>query len=179
MAVQFYIEQADRASQSGVADEEIDAGELVVSDGGAVTRASYADGRYDGLQLYDPEFMAAEDEDAIADESIEVGDLSRYHPDEDSAVVHVRTLHDNGTAPSIGHNDVVGIADSGTADADAADVDGRIVEEGYTNGTTTFNRANSNFMAIGRAYRPAKQNGNSVTDFDVPVRVELFADGEV
>jgi len=186
MAVQFYVEQSDRAYQSGIADEVVYAGELVNSDAGSITRFAYSDSDYDGLALYDPEFMAAEDEDAIADESVEVGDLVKFAPDEDAAVVHVRTIEETTdgvtTAPSIGHETVVGVVDSG--DADAGDFDGRIVEEGYTNDenddttSTTFSRANDNFLAIGEAYRPAKQNGDSVTDFDVPVRVQLYGSAE-
>ena len=178
MAVQLYVEQSDRAYQSGRAAEQIYAGELVHSDGGSVSKFAFSDGDYSGLALYDPEFMAAEDEDAIADESVESGDIVRYAPDEDSAVVYIRTLNDNGTAPSIGHDDVVGVADSGDANAAPADVDGRIVEEGYSNGGTTFNRSNGNFLAIGEAYRPAKQSGDNVTDFDTPVRVELYGSAE-
>lgn len=178
MAVQLYVEQSDRAYQSGRASEQIFAGELVHSDGGAVSRASYSDGEYSGLALYDPEFMAADDEDDVTDESVESGDIVRYAPDEDAAVVYVRTVKDEGNdAPAIGHGTVVGIPDSGDPNAD--DVDGRIVEEGYSNGGTTFQRSNDNFLAIGEAYRPAKQNGDDVTEFDAPVRVELYGSAEV
>jgi len=179
MAVQYYVEQSDRAYQSGVAAEKVYAGELVHDDAGSISAFAFADGDYSGLALYDPEFMAAEDEDAIADESVEAGDLVRYAPDEDAAVVHIRTPEDGGqAAPAIGHKNVVGVVDDGSADAPAEMV-GRIVEEGYSNGSTTFDRATGNFIAIGEAYRPGQQNGDSVTEFDTTVRVELYGSGEV
>lgn len=186
MAVQKYIDQADRSPQSGVAAEAVKAGELVFDNAGSVRRVEFADGELDGLALYDPEFMAAEDEDAVADEAVEVGDLLRYSPQEDAARLYVRTLEESTAgvtaAPSIGHEDVVGFVDG--SDANAPSAEGRIVEEGYTNDedddttTTTFSRANNNFLAIGEAYRPAKQSGDSVTDFDVPIRVELYGSVE-
>lgn len=179
MAVQYYVEQSDRAYQSGVAAEKVYAGELIHDDGGSVSKFAFADGDYSGLALYDPEFMAAEDEDAIADESVEAGDLVRYAPDEDAAVVNIRTPEDGGqSAPAVGHTDVVGVVDDGSGDA-PAELVGRVVEEGYSNGSTTFNRSNSNFIAIGEAYRPGQQNGDAVTDFDTPVRVELYGSAEV
>lgn len=185
MAVQFYVEQSDRAYQSGLADEALKAGELVYDDGEGVAAYQYGDGFLDGLLLYDAEFMAAEDEDAISDETLEVGDRAKYAPLEGALIGHVRTVPESNSgvtsAPSIGHGDVVGVVDSTVGDA-SADMDGRIVEEGYTNDenddttSTTFNRSNGNFVAIGEAYRPAKQNGDSVTDYDVPVRVDFYAE---
>jgi len=171
MAVEFYVEQSDRAYQSGVAAEQVYAGELISDSAGSVAPLAFADGDYDGLALYNPEFMAAEDEDDVRDEYAEAGDLVQYAPDEDSAVVHIRTPEDNGTAPSISHGDVVGIADLGSTE-------GRVVEEGYDDGATVYDRSNNNFLAIGEAVRPAKQSGDSVTDFDVPVRVELNAEAQ-
>jgi len=73
---------------------------------------------------------------------------------------------------------LVGVVDDGSADAPAEMV-GRIVEEGYSNGSTTFDRDTGNFIAIGEAYRPGQQNGDSVTEFDTTVRVELYGSGEV
>lgn len=186
MAVQTYIDQSDRSARSGVAAEAVVAGELVFDNAGSVRRVEFADGDYDGLALYDPEFMAAEDEDAIANDAVEVGDLVRYAPKESAARLYIRTLEESTagvtTAPSVGHEDVVGFVD--TSDTNAPDAEGRLVEEGYTNDedddatSTTFSRANNNFIAVGEAYRPAKQSGDSVTDFDVPIRVELYGSVE-
>lgn len=180
MAVQKYIDQSDRSQRSGVASEAVKAGELVFDDAGSVRRVEFADGDYDGLAVYDPEFMAAEDEDAIADESVEVGDLVRYAPKESAARLLIRTPEDNGTdpAPSVGHEDVVGFVDASALQGSAGEYQGRIVEEGYDDGTTTFNRSNNNFIAIGEAYRPAKQSGESVTEYDTPLRVELYGSVE-
>lgn len=184
MAVQFYLESADRPPQSGVANEQISPGELVFDDGTGVKQFAFADGDYTGLALYDPEYLSAEDEDAIASGVYETGDRVRFHPSEDAAVVKVRTAEDNGQpAPNIGHRDVVGVIDDSDADAPAGHV-GRLVEEGYTadaddDGTsTTFNRSNDNFLAIGRAYRPGRQAGENVTEFDAPVRVVLFGEAQ-
>lgn len=178
MAVQLYIDQSDRSQRSGVASEAVKAGELVFDDAGSVRRVQFADGDYDGLAVYDPEFMAAEDEDAIADDEVESGDLVRYAPKESAARLLIRTHPDDAaSAPSVGHEDVVGFVDESAGDA-PSNAEGRIVEEGYSNGTTTFNRSNNNFIAIGEAYRPAKQSGDSVTEYDTPLRVELYGSVE-
>lgn len=187
MAVQFYLESADRPSQSGVANEQITPGELVVDDGTGVNAFTFSDGDYGGLALYDPEWLSAEDEDAIANGYYATGDRVRYHPSEDAAVAKVRTIADDGddAAPSISHGTIVGVCDD--SDTNAPDsAAGRIVEEGYAqddtdDGTangTTFSRANNNFLAVGRAYRPAKQAGDTVTAFDEPVRVVLFGEAK-
>lgn len=188
MAVQFYVEQADRSYLSGVADEAVKAGVLVTDvDGGGVRRLNFADNDYSGLAVYDAEVLAAEDHDVdttAADFEYATDDRLKYQPAEDGAIVKIRTVingDDTTSAPSIGHRDVVGIVDETDADAPAeADCEGRIVEEGYANdgndddANTTFNRTNDNFLAVGRAHRPAKQNGNSVSDYDEPVRVVAF-----
>jgi len=92
--------------------------------------------------------------------------------------VKIRTAEDNGTdpAPAIGHKTTVGIVDASALQGSAAEYEGRIVEEGYDDGTTTFNRSNNNFKAVGVAYRPAKQAGDTVTDYDSPVRTILFSE---
>lgn len=185
MGVQFYVESADRPPQSGVANESITPGELVTDDGAGVNKFSFSDGDYDGLALFEPEYVLAVDEDEVTyPGTYDTGDRVRFHPSEDAAVVRVRTPEDNSqTAPSIGHRDVVGVIDDSDGDAPAGSV-GRVVEEGYTadaNGdgtSTTFNRSSSNFLAVGRAYRPGKQNGDTVSDFDDPIRVVLFEDAK-
>lgn len=185
MAVEFYIESADRPAQSGIANEAIKAGTLVRDTGAGVDLATYSDGDFDGVAEYSEEFLSAEDEDAIADETYEVGDRVIYGGNEDAAVIKARTITESTdgvtSAPSISHGDVVGLADQ--SDANAPTSDGRIVEEGYSNDedddstSTTFDRATGNFIAVGRAYRPGKQNGDTVSDYDEPVRIVVF--GEV
>ena len=184
MAVNFYIESADRASQSGIANEEVAPGTLVRDDGNGVNVLSFADGDYTGLALYDPEYLSAEDEDAIASGVYAVDDRVKYHPSEDAAVVKIRTIeNEGGTAPTIGHGDIVGVVDETAADAPAG-VKGRIVEEGYSHdgdgdgAATTFDRASGNFLAVGRAYRPGRQAGETVSNFDAPVRVVLFSEAK-
>lgn len=185
MAVQFYVEQADRSYLSGVADEAVKAGVLIADPAGAgVRRLEFADNDYDGLAVYDPEVLAAEDHDVDttpADFTYASDDRVRYQPSEDGAILKIRTIRDNSTdpAPSIDHRDVVGIVDetSGTLSGTAQDFEGRLVQEGYSDGDatpTTYNRSNTNFKAVGRAHRPGKQAGDTVSAFDEPVRVVTF-----
>lgn len=184
MATEFYVEQADRAPSSGVADEAVKTGVLVFDAGSGVRRLEFADNDYEGLALYSSEELAAEDHDVnttAADFTYASGERVRYQPSEDGAVVKIRTIKDNGTdpAPSISHRTVVGVLDETTAtlSGSAQDFEGRIVEEGYTDGDstpTTYNRSNSNFKAVGRALRPAKQSGNTLSAHDEPVRVVTF-----
>lgn len=184
MAVQFYLEQGDRSSQSGIANESLAPGTFVADDGAGVSKFAFADGDFDGLALYDPEYLSAEDEDAVASGSYETDDRVRYHPSEDAAIVKARTIDDDSVAaPSISHGDIVGVVDDSDANAPGTP-QGRIVEEGYTadadgDGTsTTFDRSTGNFLAVGRAYRVGQQNGDSVGDYDAPVRVVLFSEAK-
>lgn len=175
MALEFYVEQADRSPRSGVANEEIYAGELVHDEGAGVDLLVFADGPENvALARYDAEAMAAEWEEDIVEEKYDSGQRVQYQPQEDDSIQRVRTIGDDtAAAPAIAHRDVVGIVDEGTADAPATP-EGRLVEEGYTNGTTTYNRANSNFKAVGVAYRPAQEAGQVMNEYDYPVRVIMF-----
>lgn len=185
MPNEFYVEQADRSPRSGEADEDIYFGELISDAGSGVSVLTFADANETvGLARSDLQAYAAEWEDDITEELYDASDEQRnrvqYHVLEDAARVKVRTPNDNATdgAPSIGHLDVVGYIDAaGGTVASASEFQGRIVQEGYTDdAATTYDRGTGNFKAIGVAYRPAKQAGDSVTDFDTPVRVELFSE---
>lgn len=189
MALEFYVEQADRSPKSGVANESIYAGELVHDDGNGVDVLTYAATDADaaghvGLARYDTEAMAAKDMDAVVDEVYDTGQRVQYQEMEDSAVVRVRTPEDNGTdpAPSISHKTVVGVIDAaGATAASAPEFQGRVVQEGYTdNAATTYDRGSGNFKAVGVAYRPDKMHasvaGDQADSFDYPVRVVLFSD---
>lgn len=183
MALEFYVEQADRSPQSGVANESIYAGELVNDGGNGVDVLAFADSATDvGLARYDAEAMAAEWEDDVVEEVYDVDERVQYQPQEDAAILRVRTIdNDTATAPSIGHRDVVGIIDDSDANAPTG-AEGRVVEEGYTadadgDGTsTTFSRANGNFKAVGRAYRPAQKAGGVEDRADHPVRTIMFSE---
>lgn len=188
MALEFYVEQADRSPQSAVANETIYAGELVHDDGDGLNVLTYAAtdedaGGHVGLARYDAEAMAAEWEEDIVDESYATDQRAQYQPFEDSAVVRIRTPEDNGTdpAPAIDHKTVVGVLDDGSTVDSAAEFQGRIVQEGYTdNAATTYDRGSGNFKAVGVAYRPeavpAPTAGSQADSFDYPVRVVLFSD---
>lgn len=177
--MEFYIESADRPYQSGVANSDVQAGQLVYDGTNGVEPFAYADAPdLDGVAVYEPEYLAAEDEDAISNEvySASDGDRVPYGGNADGDVIKVRTIGSTGgpSAPSISHGDVLGVVDSGDANA-PADADGRVVAEGYSNGGTTFNRSNNNFVAVGRAIRPNKQNDQgAVTAFDEPVRLDVY-----
>ena len=191
MALEFYVEQADRSPRSAVANESIYAGELVHDDGDGLDVLTYAEtdedaGGHVGLARYDTEAMAAEWDEDIVDESYATDQRCQYHPFEGSARVRIRTPEDNGTdpAPSIDHQTVVGVIDAagGTASS-ASEFQGRVVEEGYTDGAgtpTTYDRSSDNFKAVGVAYRPENVPtpvaGSQADSFDYPVRVELFSD---
>lgn len=186
MALEFYVEQADRSPRSGIVDEDVYAGELVADDGSGVSVFTYADAaEHAGLARYDAQAFAREYPDEVREDKYVAGDAQReraqYQPFEDGAVVRIRTAQDNETdpAPSIDHRSVVGVIDaSGGTASSAAEFQGRVVEEGYTdNSGTTYDRSSSNFKAVGVAYRPARRNGDGpVSEFDYPVRVEMFED---
>lgn len=179
MPVQFYVEQSSGSYQSGVADSEVYAGEIVANDGSgvALADAQVDDENLDGLALFSEEFMVGEDEDEVVDEVYAVDERVKYAPVEDSLRGHVRTPENNGTdpSPSIGHQDVVGLIDTSGTISSADEFTGRIVGEGYTDDSgTTYNTSNNNFVALGYAYRPGKQNNDTVSDFDTTVRVSFF-----
>jgi hypothetical protein len=128
--------------------------------------------------------MAAETEEDVVEKVYDSGQRTQFQPFEDSAVVRIRTPEDNSTdpAPSISHKTVVGVIDAagGTA-ASAAEFQGRVVQEGYTDdAATTYDRSSGNFKAVGVAYRPdrtpAPVAGDQSDSFDYPVRVVLFSD---
>lgn len=183
MAIEFYVEQADRSPHSGLANESIYAGELVSDEGAGVSVLTFGDsGEGAGLARFDAEAMAAEDYDEVVEEVYDTDQRVQYQPFEDSAVVRIRTPEDNGTdpAPDIGHQNVVGIVDASALQGTADEFQGRVVQEGYSDGTTTFDRASDNFKAVGVAYRPdqnpAPVAGQQAEGFDYPVRVVLFSE---
>jgi hypothetical protein len=185
----FYIESSDRPLQSYNAGERIKVGSLVVAEGdGTVSLAdAAAHDRFDGVAASPrrAEYIADEIDDP-SDFTYQVdtsGDryggltedgphLVPYGGGADDDVIKARTITDAGTstAPNVTDQDVVGFVD--TSVGDAPDDAGRIVEEGYTNGATTFNESNNNFVAIGRAYKPKQGEGD---DYDDIVRVEVDA----
>jgi hypothetical protein len=185
MALEFYVEQADRSPQSGIVNEIVKPGELVFDGGSGVDVLQFADdGANAALARFDAQAFAREYDDDVVTPQYDPNDEQRnraqYQPFEDSAIVKVRTPEDNSTdpAPSIGHRDVVGYVDASAVQGTADEFQGRIVQEGYDDGTTVFNRSNNNFKAVGVAYRPAGplNKGTAVSEFDDPTRVVLFSE---
>lgn len=153
----FYIESHDRPLQSGIAQEDIHVGTIVVRTGaGQVNLTDDVDTAADGVAAKPrtAEFIAKEPDettnfkyDAADDDRVPYADL-----DEAGAVFKARTISDNSTdpAPSISDGTVVGVAHK----ADSA-FRGRLVEEDYTdNGGTTYGPGGAgDFTAVGTVYR--------------------------
>jgi len=181
MATEFYVEQADRSPQSGLVTEEVVAGELISDDGDGVTVLTFADsGENAGLARYDAQSFAREFDDDVRtptyDPNDDMRNRAQYQRFEDSGIFRIRTIDDeSAAAPAISHRDVVGYVDESEGDA-PADAEGRLVEEGYTNGATTFDRSTGNFKAVGVAYRPSRRSGQTLDEYDYPVRTIMFSE---
>jgi hypothetical protein len=180
----FYVESADRPYISRLAAEDIDVGTLVAENGSDQYRE--ADAQNDSVLSYlatEPQTAEhiADDEDAVA------GPYGTYLSAEndrvpslplvDGDLVKVRTAEDAGgneSSPSISDGDVVGVIDTSAGTlTSSSEYQGRIVEEGYTDGEstpTTYNRSNSNFVALGTAER------DESSSFDDPVRIRVKRD---
>lgn len=154
----LHIDSADRALLSDLVTEDgVLPGELVYAQaGGGVRRATGADDRIDGIiEDFADDHIAEHDEDYRSSMDafsydVSDGDSLAFGGGEDRARLRVRTPEDNGDgdpAPNIEQWDVVGIPDR-------AGMEGRIVEEGYTDGQATpvtYSRANGNFNVLGLA----------------------------
>lgn len=174
----FYIESADRPSQSRVAAEDIHVGEAVQEDGSdGVERANANDhndfaGVADNPQSAD--WIAAEaDEDS--NETYDSADNDRvvYGGGAPGDVIKVRTIENNSTdpAPSINDGDTVIIPDASLADS-ATEFEGRVVQSGYSDDSGDTHNT-SNGIVVGKAYR------DSATSFDSVVRVKVSRDRDV
>lgn len=174
-----HIESADRPYESLVAAEDIHTGELVGENGSDKFR------RADAQNENRLSFMAtrphtgdwiADDEDATSNDLYESADDDRVPalPLVDGDVIKVWTPEDTGgneSAPSAGHGDLVGVIDTSAGTLSSTDeYKGRVVQEGYTDGESTpvtYNRSNSNFIALGRVYK------DSTSSFDDILRVRV------
>lgn len=174
----FYVEYENRPYHSRPAAEDIHVGTLVNENG------SDAFERADGADVSRLDYLAAKPRSAdwIADdEDVDLtdftyksseNDLVPGHPLSDGDTVKVRTAKDTGgnePTPDIQDGDVVGIIDTSAGTlSSSSEYEGRVVEEGYTDGdATTYNRSNNNFVALGVAFKDA------ATSHDVPVRVNV------
>jgi hypothetical protein len=153
----FYVEQADRSYQSGIAQEDIHVGTIVARTGaGQVSLTDDTDTAADGLATAPRrgDYIAKEaDETTTFEYLASENDRVPYADlDEAGAVLKARTITDNGTdpAPSISDGTVVGVAQKND---DA--FRGRLVEEDYTDnaGTQYGPSGTGDFTKVGTVYR--------------------------
>lgn len=179
-----YIESTDRPNQSRIAGSDVDVGEAVA------INSNLKAVPFDGSSYVQADFQGVADDpltgDQIAADEDDTGgftylasedDRVNFGGDADADVIKLRTAEDTGgnePTPSISDGDVVGFIDTSAGTlSSTAEFHGRIVEEGYEDGEstpTTYNRSNSNFVAIGTAYRDDGQA------YDTPVRIEVNKD---
>lgn len=177
----FWIESADRPYKSAVAGEDILVGLLVEEQGnGTVTIVDDTSTSIDGtVAAPRAEAYIAEEMDDASDfeykasvtdgYSLGGAHLVPFGGYEDGARVKARTILD----PADGDADAVAISDGtvvGVAQVADTDYHGRVVQEGYSDGVTTYDRATGNFLALGKVLR------DESTSFDDVVRVEVRKD---
>lgn len=194
----IYAEQRNdnETTLSGLATEDIPPGDLVtVTASGAELADANDHDRIDGIALnleagdhiarHPLDYEADVDDfvyqpagnkdshDLLPNEDDRVPVGGRF----DGAAVYPRTVADTSgslTAPSINYGDVVGVVD--TSVGDAPNDPGAVVEEGYTNGATTFNRSNGNFLPLGRARGIEGGSSYPVTSFDTVLAMQVIRD---
>lgn len=174
----FYVESSDRPYMSGIAQEDIPVGTIVMKTGaGQVNLTDDTDTEADGVAASPRSAPHVGKEDNIIgnddtltegyvykaseNDRVPYGDL-----DEAAAVFKARTITDNGTdpAPTISDGTVVGIAHKND---DA--FRGRLVEEGYTdNGGTQYGDGGAGgFTAVGEVHRDESSNYDEAVRFVV------------
>lgn len=148
-----YVYSSDRPVLSAPSNESgILPGEFVITvSGGGCRRATGTDSRIAGLvEDFDDEHIAENPYDYRSsqdDFTYDTGMRVKFGGDEQGALLRARTPADNGSDPAanIVEWNVVGIPD-------IAGFEGRIVEEGYTDGgSTVYERGAGNFLPIGVA----------------------------
>lgn len=180
----FYIESADRPYKSRVVASDVRTGEIGADNGSdQAVPFDYASHNETDLlgvatQPRRGDYIAKEDDETTdylykASEN----DRASFGGDADRDVIKARTAEDTGgneAAPSITAGDVVGVIDTSAGTlTSTSEYEGRVVQEGYTDGESTpvtYNRSNGNFFAIGVAHR------DDATSFDEPVRIEVRKD---
>lgn len=179
----FYIEEADRSLKSAVAGEDILVGLLVEEQGdGTVDVVDDSSTRWDGIaDLNHRGGFIAEDWDDPSDFTYDASasnvldKLVAYGGNEDGAKLQCRTIKD----PEDGDADALSVDDGtvvGVAQVADADYYGRVVQEGYSDGTTTYDRATGNFIPVGVATQNSNQSYHATVGFDDLVRVEVRDD---
>lgn len=151
-----YAYSRDRPVLSDISNVDgILPGELVYCvSGGGLRRATGADPRMDGVvEDFADQHIADNAYDyrsSIDDFSYDTGMRVQFDGHEDGARFRALTPVDDGDgdpAPNIQEWDVVGVPDR-------SGMEGRLVQEGYTDGQSTpvtYNRSNGNFLAVGIA----------------------------
>lgn len=175
----IYIDVADRSPLGdNVSEDGMLPGELAFfASGGGMRRATGADSRVDGviadladdhIAEHDEDFRSGLDQFTYDSSN---GDRAQAGGGEDHARLRCRTPVDGGDgdpAPTIQGWSVVGIPDR-------TGMEGRIVEEGYTDGQSTpvtYNRSNGNFNPVGLAMMSdSKTHGSGMSEYDGLVHV--------
>lgn len=178
----FYVESADRPYVGRLAAEDIHVGTLVADNGSDLyERFDAAEHSRIGYLATAPrrgDYIAKEPDETTTFEYLaSENDRVPALPLVDGDVIKVRTAGDTGgneAAPNITDGDVVGVIDTSAGTlTSTAEYEGRIVQEGYTDGEATpvtYSRANGNFVALGKALK------DDVNAFDEPCRVQVQRD---
>lgn len=186
------VEQMDGSTGSNYATENVEPHEIVTDTIGTGVELADGDEAYEDFKIalgpkHAP-WIHEDDSDTSnleydgSDATLENNDRVPYAPLRDGMVVYCLTVTETNSgvtsSPSIDEHDIVGVPD--TTNADAPSDPGRIVQEGYSNdenddaSSTTFNRSNNNFIAIGRAL-PSGLGQLAADSFGDVVRVEIVA----
>lgn len=175
----YYDIESDRPYNSGpIGNTDVPCGIPVSESSMGVIPATYDSG-VDGFALNPQSSDAASDDDNDTGYRV-------YHSDEDDIrVIYgcntegdvVKSLAiggdvDGSATASIQHGDTVGVID--TSSSDAPDISIGLVQEGYSNGTTTFNQSNDNFLPVGVAdVEDGETVDGSLVTFTVERRTEF------
>lgn len=174
--VQLFVQSRDRSALSATPGEDIRTGELIYVKNGTAYRATDSDG-VEGIAMgvgsapwiaeHDEDYRQADPNDPLAPFVYSPSQklpMPYYDLREDGQRMRVRTVDHSSTlaAPNIQGGDVVGVIDKH---------EGRVVQEGYSSGGTTYDRATGNFTPIGQARgnaaeMPVTEKGELVSIFN-------------
>lgn len=157
MAAEIYVKEVEKSPQTEEASEVIEEGTFVTREvgGGLHEVDPSTDAVVDGIvphRMRGPHIR--EHMEDYSDVQYESGDPTPFYDLEDGIKLDAPVALDAWSAPNIERNNVVGVVNiNGEA---------KVVEEGYTHDTTTYNRSNGNFFAIGVAAEKVTTTGGKV-----------------